>query len=92
MCPDGGVTAKHTGEVSADRHEAALVEFRIVHREHRRVRVHIRHGQPPRFAGSQPGTIEEEQEGPEGFGIELGATPAACACRLEKTLQFLAGE
>ena len=30
LCPGGGVTAKHTGKVSAHRHEPALVEFRIV--------------------------------------------------------------
>ena len=26
LCPDGGVSANHAGEVSADRHETALVE------------------------------------------------------------------
>ena len=31
LCPDGGVSAKHADKVSTHRHQAALVELRIVH-------------------------------------------------------------
>ena len=89
---DGGVAAKHAGKVGADRHETALVELRVVHREHRGVQVHVRHGQPPRFSGAQPGAVEQDQEGPEGLGIELGTTPAATVGRLEETPQLLMSE
>ena len=87
-----GIGPKRDGELASNGNEAALVELGVAHRQHGVRKVDIPHGQVERLAGSQTSPIQDQEECPEGIGIEAAGTSSADIDGFEQALQFLTGE
>ena len=75
----------------ADGNEAALVELRIAHRQHRRRQVDVINRERPGLAAPQSRSVKKQEQCAQGLPVQLDRVRLAPLDGAEQAAEFVAG-